>query len=165
MRDIDGVIVAVESAESDDASNSPERVHYHGTRYILAAKPTKIVLVTQIYITRPDRYPEMSNIIYWRLQAEEAVRASGLPYTIIRPGWLTSNPGTRLGVRLEQGDTGDGKVAREDVALVCVQALHCETARSKTFEIYNEPGTPPASWSNVFAALHADPILTSQEHS
>lgn len=161
MRDVDGVVIAVESADSDDAPNSPEQVHYQGTRHILAAaaKSTGIVLVTQIYITRPDRYPEMSNIIHWRCQAEAAVRSSGLPYTIVRPGWLTNASGDRL-VRFEQGDRGEGQVSRETVAEVCVQALHHETARGKTFEIYNESTTSPTDWSAVFASLQPDPILT-----
>ena len=28
MRDVDGVVIIVESAESDDAPNSPDQVHY-----------------------------------------------------------------------------------------------------------------------------------------
>ena len=80
-------------------------MHYQGTRNVLAAvvsKSVQIVLVTQIYITRPERYPEASNIIHWRQQAEEAVRSSGLPYTHERPGCLTNDAGNS-GIRFEQG--------------------------------------------------------------
>lgn len=164
MRGINGVVVAVESAESDDAPNSPEQVHYQGTRHILtaAAKSTQIVLVTQIYITRLDRYPEMNNVIHWRQQAEALVRSSGLPYTIVRPGWLTNDSGDQ-GIRFEQGDRSEGQVTRETVAEVCIQALRNEPARSKTFEIYNEPSVPPLNWSAVFASLQAAPVLTRKE--
>lgn len=160
MRDVEGVVIAVESAADAGASNSPEQVHYQGTRHILAvaATSTRLVLVTQIYITRPDRYPEMSHIIHWRQQAEAAVRSSGLPYTIVRPSWLTDASGDQ-GVRLEQGDRGEGQVARDTIAEVCVQALRYPTAYGKTFEVYNEKGTPPANWSTTFAALHSDSVL------
>lgn len=103
----EGVIVVVESADSDGASNSPERVHFQGMQNVIAAareKKSHVVLISQIYITRPERYPEARNVIYWRGQAEEALRTtSGLPYTIVRPSWLNDEPGGRHGIRFEQG--------------------------------------------------------------
>lgn len=160
MRDMQGCVIIVESANSDSAPNSPERVHYEGTRHVLAAaaeSKAQIVLVTQIYVTRPDRYPEVRNIIHWRRLAEQAVRASGLPYTIVRPSWLTGEPGSQAAVRFEQGDTGDGQISREDVAEVCVQSLLIPEAQSKTFEIYNEAGKPPQAWDTMFHHLAGDP--------
>lgn len=59
-------------------------------------------------------------------------------------------------VRLEQGDTGEGRVPREDVAEVCVGALTHEEARGKTFEVYGEPGPPPGDWGAAFASLSPD---------
>lgn len=60
----------------------------------------------------------MRNIIHWRGEAEAALRASGQPYTIVRPSWLTDDAGGRQALRLEQGDSGEGRVARVDVATV-----------------------------------------------
>ena len=57
---------------------------------------------------------------------------------------------------MEQGDTGEGRISREDVAEVCVRALAHDEARGKTFEIYNEPGPPPGDWASAFAALSPD---------
>ena len=154
----EGVVIVVESADSDDAPNSPERVHYHGVRHVIEAaeEGVRVVLVTQIYITRPDAYPEVKNVIHWRGKGEEALRESGLPYTIIRPSWLKDDPGGRQGLRLEQGDTGEGSVLREDVAEACVQALMYDEARGKTFELYGEPGEPPDDWAAQFAELAQD---------
>jgi uncharacterized protein YbjT (DUF2867 family) len=163
VRDIDGVVIVVESANSDDAPNSPEQVHYQGTRNVLSAvgsRSVQIVLVTQIYITRPERYPEVSNIIHWRQQAEESVRSSGLPYTIVRPGWLTNDADTQE-IRLDQGDLSEGQVAREAVAEVCVQALHYPSAQGKTFEVYSKSGTSSDDWKAVFTALQYDSIQVS----
>lgn len=159
MSSVKGCVIIVESAESDTAPNSPEHVHFEGTRNVLAAATEgnpHIVLVTQIYVTRSDRYPEMRNIIHWRGLAERTLRASGLPYTIVRPSWLVNEHGGRSAIRFEQGDTGEGQISREDVAEVCAQSLLIPEARDKTFEIYNAAGDPPTDWHEVFAALHKD---------
>jgi uncharacterized protein YbjT (DUF2867 family) len=158
MEGAGGVVIAVESAYSDDDPNGPERVHHWGTRNVVAAAGdgTHVVLITQIYVTRPEAAPGMASIVAARQRAEAIVRESGLPYTIVRPSWLTNEPGGKRGVRLEQGDTGEGEVSREDVAEACVQSLLNEEARDKTFEIYNGSGDPPSDWAPLFAALRAD---------
>ena len=154
----EGVVIVVESADADDAPNSPERVHYQGVKHVIEAAEsgTHVVLVTQIYITRTDAYPEVRNVIRWRGEGEEVLRQSGLPYTIIRPSWLTDEPGGEQGLRLEQGDAGEGKVTREDVTEACVQALTHDEARDKTFELYNEPSEPSGEWALLFAGLESD---------
>lgn len=158
MKGVAGVIIIVESGEQDHGPNSPRRVHYEGILHVLeaATSQTSIVLVTQIYITRPERYPEVRSIIYWRGQGEAALRASGNPYTIVRPSWLIDQPGGHSALCLEQGDTGEGKVGREDIAEVCVQALLHPEARGKTFEVYAQPGTPPNDWARGFKQLASD---------
>ena len=52
-------------------------------------------------------------------QADAELAASGLDYTIVRPGGLTDEPGTGR-VRT---DTGDGSIPREDVAAVLAAVL------------------------------------------
>jgi uncharacterized protein YbjT (DUF2867 family) len=158
MQDIDGCVITVESSDSDHSPNSPQKVHYEGTRHVLAAAnhTTHIVLVTQIYITRPDRHSEIRNIIHWRGQAEQALRTSGLPYTIVRPSWLTNNARDRAAIRFEQGDTGEGQISREDVAKVCVQSFLHPEAQGKTFEIYNAPGASTQDWAALFQTLVPD---------
>lgn len=160
MRDVTACVLIVESANSDAAPDGPKQVHYEGTRHALAAaRPaTHIVLVTQIYVTRPDRYPEVRTVIHWRNMAEQAVRASGRPYTIVRPSWLTNEPGGHAAIRFEQGDTGEGQISREDVAEVCIQSLLHSEARGKSFEIYNQQGEPPTEWGALFAGLKQDAI-------
>jgi len=158
MEGVSGVVIAVESSSFDDNPNGPKRVHYGGVRNIVdAASPgTCIVLISQIYVTRPDAVPGMTNIIRARQQAESTLRSSGLLYTIVRPSWLTDDAGGQRRVRLEQGDTGEGEVSRADVAEACVQALGDRVAQGKTFEMYNTPGQPSAAWHELFAALHPD---------
>jgi uncharacterized protein YbjT (DUF2867 family) len=65
--------------------------------------------------------------------ADEALVASGLGYTIVRPGGLTDEPPTgrvRVGSRLERGE-----IPRADVAAVIAAVLSADDAVGKTFEL------------------------------
>lgn len=159
-----GIVEIVEADPGPGGGNPPEQAHHGGILNLIAAvreaepdAAPHVVMVSQIYITRPDAFPEMRDTILARRRAETALRESGLPYTIVRPSWLTAEPGGRGGIRLEQGDSGEGQIAREDVAEACVQALLNATSRGKTLELYNEPGSPVGDWEQAFAALAADP--------
>ena len=60
-----------------------------------------------------------------KAEADEALRKSGLEYTIIKPGRLTNDAGTG---RIEAGDLDGGEIPREDVARVIAYVLeHPET--------------------------------------
>ena len=156
---MDGVVICVESANSARSDNAPDDVHYHGVINVIEAtsgRDIHIVLVTQIYITRPEAFASVANVIAARDKGEHALRTSGLPYTIVRPSWLTNEPIGQQTVRLEQGDTGDGYIARADVAAACVHALHDVDARGKTFEMYNEPDDAQIDWHVLFKQLNPD---------
>jgi uncharacterized protein YbjT (DUF2867 family) len=156
LRDVGAVVVVVESEGSDEGPNGPKAVHDLGVRNVLAALPAgaRIVLVTQIYITRPDAYPAMAHVIEARRAGEEAVRESGAPYTIVRPSWLTDGPAS--GARLEQGDTGEGEVSRATVAEAVAAAVHASEAVGRTFELYNQEPFAQPDWPAAFAALQHD---------
>jgi uncharacterized protein YbjT (DUF2867 family) len=152
---VDSIVIVVESAMNDDGSpNAPTAVHDTGTANVIAAADGRhVVMVSQIYITRPEAFPAAAEVIAARGRGEQALRDSGVPYTIVRPSWLSDDPGGQQALRLEQGDTGDGQVTRQDVAEAVVQALDRPQARGKTFELYGEPGEPRGDWAALFAAL------------
>jgi uncharacterized protein YbjT (DUF2867 family) len=154
--DAGAVVIVVESSGSP-GPDGPEAVHVGGVQNVIAATSpeTHIVLITQIYITRPDAFEQMRDVIVARGRGEEALRRSGRPYTIVRPSWLTDDPSGQA-IRFEQGDSGDGEIARVDVAAVVVAALGSPRARGKTVEIYNEDGPSAIDWDAAFAALSAD---------
>jgi uncharacterized protein YbjT (DUF2867 family) len=74
-----------------------------------------------------------------KFEADEAVRASGLDYTVGRPGGLTDDPGTGLVTIAE--DTGRGKVPRADVAAVFVACLDTPSTIGQSFDLIS--GTTP----------------------
>ncbi|WP_019932595.1 SDR family oxidoreductase [Nocardia sp. BMG111209] len=152
LRDIDGVIASVEPPT--DSAGAVAVMHHGIARLaeLAAAQRVPVVLVSQIYITRAAEHPDLADIIEARAAGEQALRDSGTPYAVVRPGWLTDSPGT--GARLEQGDRGDGRVSRDTVARASVEALLRPEAHGTTFELYDGPAMP--DWAAAFTALKAD---------
>ncbi|HEX4305742.1 MAG TPA: SDR family oxidoreductase [Solirubrobacterales bacterium] len=68
-----------------------------------------------------------------KFEADEAVRASGLDYTVVRPGGLTDDEGTGL-VRIAES-TGRGQIPRADVAAVFVACLDEPATIGKSFDL------------------------------
>lgn len=156
----DVVMVSIEPGGASSGPDRPEATVYSGVKNVLAGSAAglgRFVLLSQIYVTRPD-HPMNSGgrLLDWRLRGEDAVRQSGLPYTIVRPSWFTSTRAAGPAVVLEQGDRGDGKVAVGDVADACFQAMTLPAAAGKTFELYNGQGRPDTDWQSLFAALRPD---------
>ncbi|MEV7561377.1 NAD(P)-binding oxidoreductase [Streptomyces sp. NPDC048331] len=91
-----------------------------------------------------------------RVAAEHLVRTGGLPYTIVRPTWMTDDPPGSHALTFSQHPYGDGMVARSDMAAAIVAAIEEPAARCTTFSLFNEPGAPVADWAAAFAALRRD---------
>jgi nucleoside-diphosphate-sugar epimerase len=73
--------------------------------------------------------------VYLRAKAEadQAVQASDRQWTIIRPGPLTDDPGTRR-VRIESAPF-QGQVPRDDVAAVLARLLHDDRFSRRVFYV------------------------------
>ena len=84
-----------------------------------------------------------------KLVAEKYLRASGLDYTIIRPGGLKATaPAGALSINAE--DTlNSGEVSRDLVADVCIASLNDPNARNKVLEIIEDEGTPPKVFNGL----------------
>lgn len=66
-------------------------------------------------------------------KADDELRASGLAYTIARPGRLTDDPGTG---RVTAGEhAGNGSISRDDVAAVVAFSLRDPALAGVTFEV------------------------------
>jgi uncharacterized protein YbjT (DUF2867 family) len=130
----------------------------------------QFVLVSSAGVTRPGRpginldeeppavrlNDQLGGILTWKLKGEDSLRASGIPYTIIRPCALTEELGGQELI-LEQGDNIRGKISREDVAELCVQALKQSRASNLTFEVKaTENSTKSSDWEQLFSKLQPD---------
>lgn len=147
------------------ADAGPEQIDNLGVaRMAQVAKKARVkqlVLVSSAAVTHAENYPMafMRPILAAKFKGENALRASGVPYTIIRPGGLLDEPGGRKAVQFAQGDKTTGRIPRADVALVSVEALGRKSALRKTFEILSGDGALPQDFERAFAALAADPAL------
>ena len=62
--------------------------------YAAAADLNQFVLVSSGGVTHEDHVLNkmFNNVLIWKFKGEEAVRNSGVPYTIFRPGGLVDKP-------------------------------------------------------------------------
>jgi uncharacterized protein YbjT (DUF2867 family) len=82
--------------------------------------------------------PDSDDVFQVYLRAKKAadddLRRRDLDWTVVRPGRLTDDPGTRL---VSVGDLDSGEVTREDVAAVLLAALDASKTVGKTFDLLN----------------------------
>jgi uncharacterized protein YbjT (DUF2867 family) len=67
-----------------------------------------------------------------KADADAALAASDLDWTVVRPGMLTDDPGTGM---VQVGDLDRGSVSRDDVAAVLVGCLDEPRTVRKTFDL------------------------------
>ncbi|MEK1928507.1 MAG: SDR family oxidoreductase [Pararhizobium sp.] len=98
----------------------------------------------------------------WKRRGERLVRASGLAYTIVRPGWFDYNEPNERKLVLLQGDKRqsgtpkDGVIARDQLAKVLVSSLRSAGALRKTFELAAEVGQEQPDFEVLFDQLDRD---------
>jgi uncharacterized protein YbjT (DUF2867 family) len=149
-------------ARRAEAGNGPEQVDFGGVRNLATAAAAagvgQVVLVSSAGVTREDHPLNrlFDDVLRWKARGEDAVRAAGVPYTIIRPGGLTDADDGPGAIRLDQGDDGTGFIPRADVARLCVAALREPAARNRSFEAYAAGGPAPVDYPRLFGALVAD---------
>ncbi len=84
----------------------------------------------------PQALATLQAVLLEKAQAEAHLIASGLAYTIIRPGGLKSEPATGTGVLTEARHVA-GSIHRADVADLVCQCLDSEAARGKTLAAFD----------------------------
>lgn len=159
----DAVISAI-GARGAKGPENPEAIDYQGVKNLVDAavanRSQQFVLVSSRSVTQADNPLNkiFGNVLVWKLKGEDALRASGVPYTVVRPGGLGNGPGGDQDLVFEQGDAGTGQstISRADVARICVEALKYPEARNRTFEVSAGTGPPVTDWRAKFAALKPD---------
>ncbi len=173
---VEGVDAIVFTHGSDGGGKSgAEAVDYGGVRNVLAAlgsrlgsqlgsRTARIALMTAIGVTnRAAPYNRSTKSCDWKRRGERLVRLSGLPYTIVRPGWFDYNKPDEHHLVFLQGDTrragnsSDGVIARSQIAEVLIRSLTSDQALRKTFELVATKGSAQKNMDALFAALDPDP--------
>ena len=103
----------------------------------------RFVMLSSIAADTPERGPESLHHYFGaKAVADRHLQASGLDYTIVRPGFLTNEPGTgaiATGADLGPLAKATHSVSRENVARVLVDCLGLDNTVEKTFETIDGP--------------------------
>ena len=159
-------------------NGTPEEVDWFGAKkQIDAAKKAGVkqfVFVSSMGGTNPDNFLNSigrrkdgsgGDILLWKRKAERYLVESGVPYTIIHPGGLVDEDGSKrelvVGVNdeiMKNPDFASGgtrSVARADVARVCKAALGSASATGVALDLVSKKvgdGMPTKDASTVFTA-------------
>lgn len=166
LTDATAVISAL-GATSFKGANGPQFVDYEGVRNVVDAAVdagvAHLVLISASGVTNPDHpLNKLGDVMVWKLKGEDHLRASGLNYTIIRPGGLLDMAAGTHRLVLRQGDdlpyTSKLSVtSRADVAVLSIAALDDDAFGNVTLEAFNDRNFPADdSWRQQLDELVAD---------
>jgi uncharacterized protein YbjT (DUF2867 family) len=133
---------AVVFAAGAGAGSGPERkrtVDYGGAvKLIEAAKANDVsryLIVSAMGVGRPESWSGQMRPYYQaKADADRAVAESGLDHTIVRPGFLTDDPGTGH-IRVAEVLEESGRIPRDDVAATLLAGLDAPNTIGKAFDL------------------------------
>lgn len=168
-----GARAVIFAASASKKGGDPQKVDYQGLLNVaescLANKVERLVVVSSGGVSRPDSavYKFLNlfgKIMYWKIKGEDEMRALyqeakgadpslNVSFTVVRPGGLTTGPATGVEtIELNQKDTKSGRIARADVAEICVECLNYPATADTTFECYYADTAKPLNdvgFSNI----------------
>ena len=140
------------------AGGAPQDVDYRGIENLAAASKQagvrQFVLMSALGAGDPDPKTMLNSmcgmVLKWKGNGEASLRASGVPYTIVRPGGLKPFPGQpeclegneSLALYGRDVARGPGALCRADVGLVMANALGNPAALGKTANLIADKELP-----------------------
>jgi len=153
--DVDVVLSATGAAPSFDPTG-PYKVDYEGNKNLVdAAKRAdvkKLVMVSSLCVSKIFHPLNLFwGILYWKQKAEDYLKNSGVPYTIVRPGGLKNEDNSEAVVMSSADTLFEGSIPREKVAQVCVEALSQAAAMNTVVEIVTSEDAIAQPLATLFA--------------
>lgn len=134
----DAVISTIGSLPSDSGT----RVDFFGNKHLIdaaaKAKVNSFILISSIGSGNsapalpPNVMETLGPVLIEKAKAEDHLAASGMTYTVIRPGGLVSEPATGQAVLTEDPMIA-GSIPRAGVAQLAVRCLESDRAKNKIF--------------------------------
>jgi uncharacterized protein YbjT (DUF2867 family) len=158
-------VVSTIGASSAQPPNNPENVDYGGVANLAkaakAAGAKHVVLMSSIGAGDENPATPLNRmfgmVLLWKGKGEQALRDSGVPYTIVRPGGLVDCEPGKEALLIAAGDAAvSGRICRADVALVMADALKNPAAAGKTIALVGDPKGQPGAWKSAWAAVAKD---------
>ena len=137
----DAVVFAA-GAGPGSGSERKRTVDYGGAVKLIAAARangvSRYVMVSAMGVRSPETWSEQMAPYYRaKADADRDLEASGLDFTIVRPGGLTDDPGTGL---IEAARALErGQIPREDVAATLLAVLGEPATIGKAFDLISGP--------------------------
>ncbi len=153
------VVLCATGARPSFDPTGPYQVDYEGTKNLVnVAKAHQIqqfVLVSSLCVSQFFHPLNLFwLVLWWKKQAEDYLRKSGLTYTIVRPGGLKSDDSDSRPLIMAAPDTlFEGNVPRWKVAETCIEALSLPAAQNKTVEIVAQDTATVQSYGDLFAGV------------
>ncbi|MEL7332412.1 MAG: SDR family oxidoreductase [Cyanobacteria bacterium J06560_2] len=157
LTDCEVLLSATGAAPSMDPTG-PYKVDYEGNKNLVeaakAAGVTQLVMVSSLCVSKLFHPLNLFwGILYWKKQAEDYLKQSGVPYTIVRPGGL-KNENNAEAIVMSSADTlFEGSIPRQKVAQVCVESLGAASAINKVLEIVTSEEAIAQPMTTLFAAV------------
>lgn len=169
MKDLEHIIFTAGVTKRPASEQLVKTTEYDGVLNTLAAAGNegfngRFLYMSAIGTTKPSLLGFLLNLVkgntlLWRKRAEDAVRQSGLDYTIIHAGVLTDDPPGQKAIVLSRRERRmflKYRISRADVAEVFVQALRHPSTRNMSFDAVWAIGDSRAvsnNWDALFARL------------
>jgi len=125
----------------------------------------RFIYMTSIGVTRRSLTAVLLNLtkgntLRWRARAEDAIRRSGVNYTIVRAGILLDAPSGRRAIELHRQALPlepKYRIARADAAETIVEALQRPDTMRRTLDVVWGKGANREPWDALFARLKPGP--------
>jgi uncharacterized protein YbjT (DUF2867 family) len=105
--------------------------------YAIEYNVQRFIMVSSRGAKDPDNGPErIKPYLVAKHAADFALLQSSLNYTILQPGRLTDDPGTKSIQTERPATAADQKISRDDVAASIVYCLQHENTSGKSFELF-----------------------------
>lgn len=95
---------------------------------------SKFVMLSSMGASNPEVVSELKDYMKAKQNADQYLKASLLPYSIVRPGTLTNDAGTGK-IKVSSSFDSPGSISRDDVAKTLVASLSNDIARDTSFEL------------------------------
>jgi len=176
--DFDGVDYVISTIGAQCAPNEPPKagstprdVDYLGIENLAAAAKAagvkQFVLMSAIGAGNADPEDGLNKmcgmVLKWKGDGEQALRDSGVPYTIVRPGGLKPFPGQPACMEGKEplliypiDQDRAGALCRADVGLVMADALGNADALGKTVNLIADSSAGLDDWQSAWAEMPAD---------
>ena len=133
VRGCDAVVFAAGAGPGSGAERKSS-MDRDGAIRLTSAGPRRYVMVSAMGAADPPQGDDVFEVyLRAKADADRALQASDLDWTIVRPGLLTNDPGT--GLVHAATSVPRGEVPRADVAAVLAAVLDDDTTIGTTFEL------------------------------